>query len=397
MSTTSRRLRRKGQYACDFCRIRKLRCDRPFPCTSCRSRGKTCRIGIEDPTPLVEDECGRSVDGLSHTGATPVSVLQISSFQQPDSLPIATIAQPQLLLPEELLADVQALRRMTQQLEQRVLQSTTSQQRQESVTVLTPENSTRSDSLLALRSDTTQVSDIVAHLQCVSMSRSFPDTTHADELVLKIGRIQTLSEAPTYASQPDKPVPCIWLPYHAEAKILVDSYIEELDYIQHIMHQPSLPATIDAVYRQIDKLEPVHPGRLVLLLSIIASATHVWVPRVDSSSEHSLFLSAAQANAQTPLWIRATHNVLHATQYIGTPTLEMIQGIIILSFVVANLEGVSMRYRSLISTALLLSREMNLHRLDASPNTAGADGVQIETSRRVWWYLVATDWYVTSH
>jgi hypothetical protein len=76
--------------------------------------------------------------------------------------------------------------------------------------------------------------------------------------------------------------------------------------------------------------------------------------------------------------------------------LEMIQGIIILSFVVANFEGVSMRYRSLISTALLLSREMKLHRLDAALHTSGADAVRIEMCRRVWWYLVATDWYVTS-
>jgi hypothetical protein len=396
MSMSSLRSRSKGQYACDFCRVRKLRCDRPFPCTSCRSRGKTCRMEIGDKTPLRGERSGRNTDGSIEKSATPVSALQTSSSQQPVSRPVATVSQLRPLLSEELLADIQALRQMTQQLEERVLQNTTSQQRHDGLSVLTPENSTTSDGLLTLQYESTPVKDVVAHLQCVSMSRSSLDITHGDDIVVRIGRIQTISEAATYAIRLGKPVPCVWLPYHAEAKILVDSYIEDLSYIQHVVHQPSLQAAIDAVYRQFDSHGPVNPGRLVLLLSIIASVTHVWVSRANSSSEHSLFLSSAQANAQTPLWIRATYNVLNATQDIGAPTLEMIQGIIILSFVVANFEGVSMRYRSLISTALLLSREMKLHQLDAALHTSGADAVRIEMCRRVWWYLVATDWYVTS-
>jgi hypothetical protein len=48
MPPSSERSNRKGQYSCNFCRTRKLRCDRPLPCTSCRSRGKTCQF---EPTP----------------------------------------------------------------------------------------------------------------------------------------------------------------------------------------------------------------------------------------------------------------------------------------------------------------------------------------------------------
>jgi hypothetical protein len=43
-STQRERAPRKGQFSCNFCRLRKLRCDRPLPCTSCRSRGKTCEF-----------------------------------------------------------------------------------------------------------------------------------------------------------------------------------------------------------------------------------------------------------------------------------------------------------------------------------------------------------------
>lgn len=57
------------------------------------------------------------------------------------------------------------------------------------------------------------------------------------------------------------------------------------------------------------------------------------------------------------------------------------------------MEGVSLRYRSLISTGVLLSRELGLHRIDHESNEANANTIQAEVGRRVWWYLIATDWY----
>jgi hypothetical protein len=44
MPPSGERSNRKGQYSCNFCRTRKLRCDRPLPCTICRSHGKTCQF-----------------------------------------------------------------------------------------------------------------------------------------------------------------------------------------------------------------------------------------------------------------------------------------------------------------------------------------------------------------
>ncbi|KEF57996.1 uncharacterized protein A1O9_05919 [Exophiala aquamarina CBS 119918] len=64
--------------------------------------------------------------------------------------------------------------------------------------------------------------------------------------------------------------------------------------------------------------------------------------------------------------------------------------------VVCNLEGVSQRYRTMLSTALTLGRELGLHRLNESeqnlPSNVGASNqVEAEIGRRVWWYLIATE------
>jgi hypothetical protein len=284
---------------------------------------------------------------------------------------------------------------LTQQLEKRVVESTTSHQRYEGeATLQSPSLSAANHGGLTSQSDLEQVSDVVAHLQRVSMSKSAFGPIQADDLVFKVERIRDIPHAPTYISQLGNPTPCVWLPHHAEAKILVNRYIEDISYIQHVVHHPSLPATIDDTYRQVKGHEPVKPGNLVLLLSIIACSTHVWTPHDGVDNVHSPFLSSAQANAQTPLWIKAAYAVLNAAQDGATPTLETIQGIIILSFVISNLEGVSLRYRSLMSTALLLGRELNLHRIDQGSDGTPTSPLHAEMSRRVWWYLVATDWYV---
>jgi hypothetical protein len=400
---------RKGYYSCDFCRARKLRCDRPLPCTNCRSRGKTCHFENETTIPVSSGGRDLSTPVSTTAIATPTDALS-NALEQPLHAPIPSpfpSQQPQTvtmtpknLLPSlpsfqgELLAEVQTLRRLTRQLEKRIIENTTSLHQCDNDTVPSPASSATFEGTFTPYSDLVQVGSFVAHLQHVSMGRSSLDSFYADDLVLKVARIRTIPQTPTYTSQLGKPTPCVWLPQHSEAKVLTNCFIEDISFIQHVVHRPSLPDTIDDVYRQIDSHEPVKPGHLILLLSIIASATHVWAPPENADCDSSLFLSSAQANAQTPLWIREAYAVLNATHDNLEPTLETIQGLIILSCVVASLEGVSMRLRSLLSTALVFCRELNLHRIDHRPKAVAGNTVQIEMSRRVWWYLVATDWFV---
>jgi hypothetical protein len=339
-------------------------------------------------------ELNSSTPTSSKPDTAPAGALPTSASQRRHSNGTTTETATAPLLHEDLLVEIQALRRITQRLEERFLKGTADHLRHHSNTTPCDPGTDVAGTTPTSNSSQEQVRDFVAHLQCISMSKSSLDTGYADDLAIKIERIRNITEAPTYISQLGKPTRCVWLPYHAEAQTLLNSYIKELSYIQRVVHHPSLPATIDDLYRQVDGHEPIKPGHLVLLLSIVASATHVWVPRVGENSGHSLFLSSAQGNAQTRLWIKAAYTILNATQDSNEPTLELIQGIIILSFIIANLEGVSRRYRSLISSALLLSQELDYHRLDHKPNKAMGSAVKTEMSRRVWWYLVATDWCV---
>ncbi|KAJ5980083.1 hypothetical protein N7481_007381 [Penicillium waksmanii] len=291
-----------------------------------------------------------------------------SSSDQPPSLPATTTSpfiSPTSTGQTQLLQEVQSLRRLAADLERRVALSTSTATHQiEHHPSPSPRahievgQSGSPSSSESPRLD--QVKDVVAHLERVSMVQSSREPIYVDDLVFKFEHIRNIPSAPTFT-------------------------------VQNV-HHPSLPATIDSLYRKIENQEPIELGHLVLLLGIIANTIEVWSWHDEVEGEDSIFPSAVEANAQTPLWVKSAMDVIKSGENGPPLALETIQGIIILAFAVCNTEGVSLRYRSLISTGLLLSRELGLHRIDHESNAASANTIRAEMGRRVWWYLVATDW-----
>jgi hypothetical protein len=108
-----------------------------------------------------------------------------------------------------------------------------------------------------------------------------------------------------------------------------------------------------------------------------------------------LFETPTDANNQSPLWIKALEDVLDIALRTTIVSIEGLQGIIISFFVMVNFEGFSRRCKALYNTALPLARDLGLHCIDHPANAALANTVEAEMGRRVWWYLVASDWSVS--
>ncbi|KFY43014.1 hypothetical protein V494_02133 [Pseudogymnoascus sp. VKM F-4513 (FW-928)] len=203
---------------------------------------------------------------------------------------------------------------------------------------------------------------------------------------------------PTSPSSPGEITKCIWLPDYYEANSLAQKYLSDITYIHHVVHTPTVTKVIDEIYEDLSKEISPKVGHIALLLSIIASATYSWTSR-DSNK---VFLTVGDADRQCPSWIKATLDVLEYSRRITPGAIEDIQATIIVAFVVSNLEGVSPRYRNLISTAITLGREILLHRIDHPSNSglaviSPADSIRAEIGRRVWWYITATDWMLSRY
>ncbi|KAF5005142.1 hypothetical protein FDECE_8399 [Fusarium decemcellulare] len=80
-------------------------------------------------------------------------------------------------------------------------------------------------------------------------------------------------------------------------------------------------------------------------------------------------------------------------------TLENVQAMIVLQFLINHIEAFSPRYRSLLAEAIAVSHNLGLHLLDSTTAKRRAPqdeaySITQEIKRRVWWYLTATDWLV---
>lgn len=190
-----------------------------------------------------------------------------------------------------------------------------------------------------------------------------------------------------------EPLRCVWLPQYHEAKILLGKYIQDIDHIHHVVHTPSLPTILNDVYECLTQQGQMKPGNIILILGIFASATHSWV---QEDCQRGLFSNSAQANSQPPLWLKAIEDVLDISHRTTRVSMEGIQGICVATFVILHIEGFSQRPKSLLNTCFLLARELGLHVIDHPSNSKSANSAEAEMGRRVWWYLVATDWFVSA-
>lgn len=194
-----------------------------------------------------------------------------------------------------------------------------------------------------------------------------------------------------YQAQPTKR--CIWLPLHNEAKIILEKYIAEITFLHHVVHVPSVRTMVDELYCGLRESKPVKIGYVSLLLSILASTTSFWTER-DMSNR--IFSTVEEAVAQSVRWMRLAMEVIDYSRYKHFESIHDIQAMIIIFFVTTNIVGITSQAWHMISTAISFARQLSLHRIDYPDNSnldmPSPSSVEAEICRRVWWYLVASDW-----
>jgi len=183
----------------------------------------------------------------------------------------------------------------------------------------------------------------------------------------------------------------VLLPTLHEAKVILDKYIEDINFIHHIVHIPSLVAAIDETYVSLAHSGQVNPGHIILLLSIIGCSTYSWT---EMDVKRDLFSSPAEAHSQSSFWIRSAQEVIDKVHRSTLSSIEAVQGAIIAAFVTVHHEEISASFHSILSVALQMARTLGLHRLDHPSATTNFKHIDAEVGRRVWWYLVSCDWYL---
>ncbi|OGM41095.1 hypothetical protein ABOM_010425 [Aspergillus bombycis] len=183
----------------------------------------------------------------------------------------------------------------------------------------------------------------------------------------------------------------VWLLPKSEATWLLERYTEYIAFVHHVVHVPSARLILEDAYKQLSLGLNVVPGHVALLLSIFASTAYMLEPKTADS----FFLNQANAISCATIWTKAALDLLEYSRRNTQGSIEDVQATIILSFIIFNMEGFSPRFRATSSSALILAKDLSLHRIDADLSKRKESPVQMEITRRIWWHMVATDWLLS--
>jgi hypothetical protein len=367
-----KRATRQQPVSCRSCRSRKLRCNREFPCSNCVSRSVTCELENavrppHGPPRSLESELlkrVRKLERLAESQKVVASEIVTPYPSQGTPVSRSTVSR-EIETPEATPPEIE-----TSDNDIAYLESIYSDH-EHVVTLLTP-------SFIAISNN------------------QQPNTILPSNLVFRNCPIEQITDAPAYINRSTtsfEPSRCIWLPQYSEAVILLEKYVQDVDHFHHIVHTPSLSALLSRAYACLsdpDSVTKYGGGFIFLFLGIFASATNSWT-QIDC--DRGLFSTCQEANAQAPLWVKALEDVLDIAHRTLRVCMEGIQGVSIAASVVLSMSGFSRRYKSLFNVALLLARDARLHVLDNPSNAGSAHLARTEIGRRLWWHLVASDWY----
>ncbi|KAJ5094249.1 hypothetical protein N7456_010110 [Penicillium angulare] len=348
---------RSRPVSCLFCRSRKLRCSRQFPCANCTSRGLSCELDghrVPSTTSLEEN--------LPDEGSSKGDILE--RLRRLEDIVIGQGGEP------PISASGQASQEKASQAWQKGYSSPLNTEKSPAIDVDWLEGevtySVPTDSLV----------------------------THGIEF--KTCSIRQITNAASMSQNSHDPIVatrCIWLPFHNEARQIINKYLTDITYIHHVVHSPTVLSVIDELYNHLSENGDVNLGHVSLLLAILASTTFFWTER---DMNLPLFPSVEQANQQASVWLQASLDVQEFSRRRGMDCLEDVQAMIIIGFLIANLVGIAPQAWYVFSSAISVARRLSLHRIDhphnGNINVPHPNSVQAEIGRRVWWYLAATDW-----
>ncbi|KAK2682137.1 Zn(2)-C6 fungal-type DNA-binding domain [Fusarium oxysporum f. sp. vasinfectum] len=341
--------------ACLSCRQRKLKCDRQQPCANCIARSVDCaeqdlppNRAVKRPLPQ-EANCSALSSILSRLD-------QIETYLSP------TKRSKHVSISTPIGKQLNAIR----------FNVPSVSQPQEPASNNVAESMTLEDQMQATK---------------YSVNDSFLYRALTHELSISISA--------DYKSQKTIEPRYIQLPPKWETMRLFQVYFQYLGHVQNIIYEPHARILVDEAYDQIVNISATTaPRGLALMLSVIALAT-ILEP-VDGNLTSAIAILKERL-VLFAAYIRMAMDCLEQHRRRADHTLENVQALILLSFGIHHTETFSPRYRVLLAEAIAVSHSLGLHVVDRVPIRRGhskvdGDPVTQEIKRRVWWYLVATDW-----
>ncbi|TRX92174.1 hypothetical protein FHL15_007041 [Xylaria flabelliformis] len=335
---------RPEPVSCQFCRSKKLRCNKVQPCSNCESRNVSCHFLVPP--------------SRSRRGQTP------ETYQD-----------------TEIIARIKRLESLV------LLEGSTGENHLDSQISFTSqsEDVSRYQDLHLLENIGVREDSLIS-----SLSSGLTLTIRSvDDIINLEGSLRNTS---LISEESLKNI--VVFPAYKTAVILFDCFETHVDHMCRILNLPIVRSLMKSVYTRINQNEYVPPGQAALLLALFALSAFFHQPTRSAEFQ-------AVGNDTTYLskfWSRGALDMLDHSRRNTSGTLEDVQALILMSYVTYHLDGFSARYRHLLATAVSMAQDLGMHRLDSDDRALKSDTSSLralidhEVKRRVYWHLIASDW-----
>ncbi|KAF7885602.1 uncharacterized protein EAF02_004111 [Botrytis sinoallii] len=312
--------RRQDPVSCQFCRTKKLKCDRSFPCSNCRARRLPCV----------------SAAGQADVPSSqPINSFSVGSSSSKDTASVVSTQE-------------------------------------------TPaEDAQITNTVSWLESDAFEHRGLHESTNCnlLCYDGEITQTFAASFLGTSATTVRTGVDAQSLRS----------LPSRKHARVLFDYFVDNIVWIYHIIHIPTLESHLKRLYDDLDQNLQPQIDHVALLSAVFAL---------------SVYFQGAEPLSETHRWTLLAQKALCAANFIGKPTMESIQTVLLIAqHLLPNIGGIA-TFRVLFTTAMHSARSLGFDYLDSAQSKKRRVGkeldyVELETKRRIWWHIVSTDWIMS--
>ncbi|KAF4969501.1 hypothetical protein FSARC_3287 [Fusarium sarcochroum] len=183
------------------------------------------------------------------------------------------------------------------------------------------------------------------------------------------------------------------LPPLDQATLLFDHFVATIYPTLCVLHIPSVRELLEKTYGSIADTEPKIED-LLMLFSIFAGAALSWTDellrKLDATKEN--------ANSAFETYFHYAMSIVDDARRPLLPSTTAVVAVATLAHVAINSDDTfPFRALNIRNRCYLMCRVMMIHRLDGSTKCkerelTGANSIDLEIQRRVWWNMVASDW-----
>ncbi|KAL2072058.1 hypothetical protein VTL71DRAFT_11401 [Oculimacula yallundae] len=338
--------RRQEPISCLFCRTKKLKCDRGAPCSNCRARKLTCS-SVSDGTQF-------------------------------------TTTQPSLGASQS----IDSLNARIQRLEELLMQNAGASPHQPRTQPEATYTKGRS------KSEDIEITNAVSWIETDAFEHTA--STENDLSVLDSKIIESFGSfifsmtRPRMTPEFQHDLPTL-LPTRSQGEMLLEYYFDNINWIYHVIHMPTVRTRLDSVYTSIERGQNPDYAYLALIVTIFALSAYF------STATSGLYFKPSDSMIHSRRWTLLAQEALSAANCLAEPNIETLQSLILMSqHMMANIGAVA-TIRTLSATIMHTARTMSLHTLDTARNkklreSTVVDFADLEVKRRLWWHIVSTDW-----